>query len=252
MNFVTIFKHYLENVFQGRRAEAREVIFGALDRGNDAAKLIKNVVWPAMDQIDKLYRGHHISLVVEHMATRINRTIADQLQGFLAREPKSGKRMIVTCGHGESEELGAQMIADLFGAQGWSVWFVGSGVPDDELLTLVGQVRPDILCIYGANPAGVPNIRKLIGLIREIGVCPEMQVLVAGGVFNRAEGLHEEVKADLFAENVVEALAVVEENPTRVAKPDVLEPGRRHKRKNRKPIAPAATLNKLKEELAAV
>ena len=231
MTIADLFSQYLEHLFAGKRCEARELILAAHDRGVSACKLLKLVIWPAMEQVDKLYRADQLSRINEHMATRINRTIADQLQGLLAREPKTGRRMVVTCGDGEGEELGAQITADLFEAAGWSVWFLGSGVPNDEILTLVGKIRPDILCVYGTQPAGVPNVKRLIGLIREIGVCNNMQILVTGGVFNRAAGLDEEVKADLFACTVAEALKVVEDHPTRVAKPDVLEPGRRRKRR---------------------
>jgi methanogenic corrinoid protein MtbC1 len=165
------------------------------------------------------------------MATRINRTIADQLQGMLARKPKSGKRMIVVCGKGEIDELGAQITADLFEAEGWGVWFVGSGIANDEVLELVGAIQPDILTVYGVQPADVPAVRKLIELIRDIEPCDNMQVLVAGGVFNRADGLADEIRADLFASNGGEALKIVADHPIRVERPDVPEPGRRRKRK---------------------
>jgi methanogenic corrinoid protein MtbC1 len=231
MTIAELFTQYLEHLFAGKRCEARELVFAAQDRGISADKLLKGVIWPAMDQVEKLYRQNHISRIVEHMATRINRTLADQLQGMLARKPKSGRRMVVTCGDGEIEELGAQMTADLFEAGGWSVWFLGSGVPNDEILHFVGKVRPDVLCIYGAQPAGVPNIRKLIALVREVNACQDMQVLVTGGVFNRADGLSDEVKADLFAPGVTDALHAVEDHPVRVPKPDMPEPGRRRKRR---------------------
>jgi len=233
MKIADAFKEYLAHLFAGRRAEARDVVMTMQDRGTPACKLLKQIIWPAMDQIEQLYRGDHINRIVEHMATRINRTVADQLQHFLARKPQSGRRMIVACGDGETEELGAQIMADLFESQGWRVWFVGCGVPHDEILQFVGKVRPDILCLYGTKPEGVPGVRKLIELIRGVGVCEDMQVLVAGGVFNRAEGLAEEVKADLFATDVTEILKTVEEHPVRVAKPDVPEPGRRRKRKRK-------------------
>lgn len=233
MTTAELFTEYLEHLFAGKRCEARELLNNAQDRGIDSSKLLKSIVWPAMDQVEKLYRAHHISNLVEHMATRINRMIADQLQGLLRRKPKSGKRIVVLCGDGEIEELGAQMTADLFEAEGWSVWFLGAGVPTDEVLQFVGKCRPDILCIYGAKPASVPGIRGVIEMIREVGVCEKMQILVTGGVFNRAEGLADEVKADLFAPTASEAIAQCEENPTRVAKVDVPEPGRRRKRKRK-------------------
>lgn len=233
MTAAEIFTQYLEHLFAGKRCEARELILAAQDRGVPACKLLKCVIWPAMEQVEKLYRQNHISRIVEHMAVRINRTLADQLQALMARKPKSGRRIVVTCGDGEIEELGAQITADLFEADGWSVWYLGSGVPNDEILQFIGKIRPDILCIYGAQPAGVPNIRKLIALVREVGACQEMQILVAGGVFNRAEGLSEEVKADLFAPNAADALRTVSDHPTRVPKPDIPEPGRRRKRKHK-------------------
>ena len=231
MTTADLFTQYLEHLFAGKRCEARQMMLAAQDRGNPACKLLKNIIWPAMEQIDKLYRDNHISRATEHMATRINRMVADQLQGYLAREPKTGQRMIVTCGDGEIEELGAQITADLFEAQGWSVWFLGSGVPNDEVLALVGKLRPDVLCIYGTQPCGVPNIKRLIELIREIGVCADMQVLVTGGVFNRADGLSDEIKADLFAPTVSDALQVVADHPTRIPRPDIPQPGRRRKRR---------------------
>ena len=245
-----LFKQYLEHLFLGKRCQARELMFAAHDRGVQASKLLKLIIWPAMDQIDKLYRSHHISRITEHMATRINRMLADQLHACLARAPKSGQRMVVTCGEGEGEELGAQIMADLFEAAGWSVWFLGSGVPNDEILEFVGKIRPDILCVYGTQPGGVPEMRRLVDLIRNVGVCEEMQVLVSGGVFNRAEGLADEIRADLFAPTVSDALKVVAEHPVRVPKPDVPEPGRRRKRK-KKPETVTATA-KMRKAKAAV
>ena len=231
MTIAELFMQYLEHLFAGKRCEARELLMGAQDRGIPASRLLQMVIWPAMEQVEKLYRANQISRIVEHMATRINRMLADQLQTLLARRPKTGRRMVVTCGDGEIEELGAQITADLFEADGWSIWFLGSGVPNDEILQYVGKIKPDILCIYGTQPVGVPNVRKLISLVREVGSVPDMQILVTGGVFNRAEGLAEEIKADLFAPKVADAMRAVEEHPVRVAKPDMPEPGRRRKRK---------------------
>ncbi|MBT3202083.1 MAG: hypothetical protein HN350_19445 [Phycisphaerales bacterium] len=231
MTIADLFKQYLEHLFSGKRCEARELIFAAQDRGVSASKLLKTVVWPAMEQTDRLYRDNHLSPIVEHMATRINRMIADQLQGMLARKPKNGKRMIVVCGKGQVDELGAQMTSDLFEAEGWGVWFVGSGIANDEILQLVGAVQPDILTVYGVQPVDVPAVRKLIELVRDVDPCPSMQILATGGVFNRAEGLAEEIHADLFADNAGEAIKVVADHPVRVERADVPEPGRRRKRK---------------------
>jgi methanogenic corrinoid protein MtbC1 len=238
-----LFKQYLEHLFHGKRCESRELILAAADRGIPSSKLLQNVIWPAMEQVDKLYRQNLIPRITEHIAIRINRMVANLLLGSIAREPKTGKRMVVLCGSGDIEELGAQIVSDLFEAKGWSVWFLGSGVPNDEVVQFLGRIRPDVLSVYGMHPAGVPSVRHLIEMVREIGIFQDMQVMVAGGIFNRAEGLADEIKADLYAANAGEALTVVEDHPVRIPKPDMPEPGRRRKR-NRHGHAP--TLRKMK------
>ncbi len=248
MTLADLFKQYLEHLFRGRRSEARRLLLDAQDRGMHASKLLTGIIWPAMEQVSDLYRYNHISRIVEHMATRINRLVADQLQGLLATQPKTGQRMVVVCGEGESEELSAQITADLFEADGWAVWFLGSGVPNDETVQFLAHVTPDILCVFGTAPQEAPAVRKLIDLIREVGICEDMQVLVGGGVFNRAEGLAEEIHADIFARNALEALELVGGHPERVAAVDIPEPGRRRKRKSAASQAAAADLRRAIDE----
>jgi MerR family transcriptional regulator, light-induced transcriptional regulator len=231
MTLADLFKDYIESLFRGERGQARSLIMDAHDRGTEAGKLLTGVVWSAMEQIDGLYRGNQISRVVAQMSTRINRQVADQLQALLPTSQKTGKRMVIVSGAGEMSELGSQITSDVFESHGWKVWFLGSELPNDEILQFVGQTEPDVLCFYGATPTEAPIVRKLIDTIRQIGVCPDMQVLLSGGVFNRAEGLAEEIHADLFAANPTAAVAAIEANPEKKEVVDAPQPGRRRKTK---------------------
>lgn len=191
---------YMQPLLAGRRAECFELIAEAAARGAPAEELICDVLWPANAQIERLYRDDRINAAIEHMAYRINRTVVDQLQTRLQTGPRRGQRVLVACADGAHEELGAQITADLLQADGWEVFFLGGGVPHDEVLAMVGQLRPEVLLIFGAEPDAVPNTRAMIERIREIGVCPTMNVVVSGGIFNRADGLWREVGADAYCE----------------------------------------------------
>jgi methanogenic corrinoid protein MtbC1 len=198
--------HYLQPLLAGRRAECFALLTEALHSGTPAETLLADVLWPALAQVERLHRDDRINTAVEHLASRINRTLADQLQAHLPRRPANGQRVLVTCADGPHEELGAQMVADLFQADGWEVFSLGGGVPDDEVLALVGQLRPQVLLIFGAVPEAVPATRALVERIREIGTCPTMNIVVIGGIFNRAEGLWREVGADASCEHLREVL----------------------------------------------
>jgi methanogenic corrinoid protein MtbC1 len=98
------------------------------------------------------------------------------------------------------------MMADLFESDGWEVLFIGGGLNNQDILGYINENSPNLLVIYGAEPKQAPNIRELIDTIRGVNAWPDMRIMLSGGVFNRAEGLWEEIGADMFAENAAQAL----------------------------------------------
>jgi methanogenic corrinoid protein MtbC1 len=231
---------YLQPLLAGRRSECFNLIHDAVEHGWTAERLIREVVWPAMAQVDRLYRDDRINAAIESMACRINRTAADQLQAYLPKRPPNGKYVLVACVADFTEELGAQMVADLFQSNGWQVHFVGGGVPHDELLGLVGELCPHALVVFGAGPQAVPAVRGLIDLIRDIGVCPTMNIVLSGGVFNRVEGLWREVGADGFADSADDVVALADGLPPR--EPNAPRLGIVKKRRRRRRAAPKLQL----------
>jgi methanogenic corrinoid protein MtbC1 len=232
-------KSYLEPLLNGNRTACRQFIDAAIAGGVPAYDLLTKLVWPTMERIQSLYRDDQISITSLNMATRLNRSLADQLTAKLTRGEPNGKKALVFCGNAEPEELGGQLCADLFEVDGWTVRFAGGGVPDDEVLKLIGDERPDLLVMFGTLPSGVPAVRKLIDYLREVNSCPNMQLMCCGGIYKRAEGLAEEIGADLYAPDAAEAVSIANNNPTRKATVDQQTVGRT--RRVRKAEASKAT-----------
>lgn len=202
-----ILERYLDALLKGDRTGCRTVIGEALQSGLPANTVYVDIVWPIMVEIENLMRKGRISSSQEHLAVRINRTIVDQLQNKLPRKLSRNKRIAVCCAATEVQELGAQIMADLFESDGWEVRFMGGGLTNDDILEFVQGYSPNVLLIYGTSPKQAPEIRQLIDRIREVNAQPDMRIMVSGGLFNRAEGLWQEIGADLFAANAPEALA---------------------------------------------
>jgi len=221
-----IARDYLEPLLKGERTAAREAIASAMQRGINAYELLTQLIWPTMETIQEMYRDDRISVSHLNLATRLNRSIADQLCGRLEQAPSNGRKVLIFCGNDEPEELGGQICADLFEADGFSVRFAGGGVPEDEVLTLIGETRPDLLVMFGTLPAGVPAVRKLIDYLREVNSCPSMQVMCCGGIYKRAEGLAEEIGADLYAPDAASAVKTANAHPSRRATVDQQTVGR--------------------------
>ena len=144
----------------------------------------------------------------------------------MPRAGANGRKALIVCGNAEPEELGGQICADLFEADGWTVRFAGGGVPEDEVLKFIGDFRPNLLVMFGTLPSGMPAVRKLIDYLREVNSCPDMQVMCCGGIYKRAEGLAEEIGADLYAPDAASAVTAANHHPTRRATVDQQTVGR--------------------------
>src|SRR4051794_4439387 len=204
-------QQYLEPLLTGDRDACRGVIDQALARGGGEYDLPTKLIWPTMELVQTLYREDRITQSTLNLATRLNRTLTDQLAAKLPRAASNGRKVMIFCGDNEPEELGGQLCADLFESNGWTVRFGGGGVPNDEVLKLIGDQRPDLLVMYGTLPSAVPAVRKLIDYLREGNSCPDMQGMCCGGIYKRAEGLSEEIGADLFAPDAASAVGVAKD-----------------------------------------
>jgi methanogenic corrinoid protein MtbC1 len=201
-----IVERYLDALLKGDRKNSRIVIEETLQSGTPTNLVYMEVIWPTMVEIERLLRTERIVPAQEHLATRINRTIVDQLQNKLPRRQARNKKIVVCCALEELQELGGQIITDLFESDGWEVRFLGGGLTNDDILTFAHEYAPDILLIYGTSPRQAPSVRQLIDRIKEVNAHPNMQIMVSGGLFNRAEGLWQEIGADAFAATAEQAL----------------------------------------------
>src|SRR3954469_16682962 len=111
----TFAQSYLNTLLAGDRTAARKVIDTAIsDNGFAARELLKELVWPTMELLQMLYRDDRISVGSLNLATRLNRSLSDQLCGQLEKSASNGKKALIFCGDDEPEELGGTICAELF------------------------------------------------------------------------------------------------------------------------------------------
>ncbi len=214
-----VIAQYLKSLLTGDRNECRTVIEEVLRTGIPAHQVYMDIIWPIMTEIDKLYREDQIDSAQEAFASRINRTIVNQLQNKLPRRANKEKRVVIVTAKSDKAELGGQMMNDLFESDGWETRFLGGTAGNDDIMTFIHGYAPDILLLYGYNGDDAPAVRTLIDTIRGVNAFPEMRIMLSGGVFSRAEGLWEEVGADLYAETAADAVMVAQAPPEKLPTP---------------------------------
>jgi methanogenic corrinoid protein MtbC1 len=186
----------LEALVNGDRPAARAIVSDCLRSGLSPADVLSDLFWPAHEHIERLHRSDQMTIVAYHLSTRLLRMLVDQVGGRLSMTPRRGQTIFAACGPSQNEELAAQMACDLLEAAGFDVTFAGGGIPGDEILEQVQGRQPDYLVLFASAASDLPEIRRVIDTIREIGACRRTKVIVGAGVFNRADGLAQEIGAD--------------------------------------------------------
>ncbi len=198
-NFERFTEQLFSNLISGDRRAAREVMEQVYATGTPAETVAKELFWPVLESVTALYRQDRMSVLSHQYATRILRMLVDQAQARYTNRAPRNRRIAMFCGQNEAEELAGQLVADLLEADGYEITFAGGGVATDEIRGELGEREPDALLLFASSAKDAPFVRELIDQIREHGAFPEMQIIVGGGIFNRAPGLAEEIGADVSA-----------------------------------------------------
>ena len=127
VNFEAIIEILLPSLLQGDRATVRSLVARTLGSGVRAEDFVEQVAWPMHESLHKLHRHDQIERLSFNYATRLLRTVVDQVQLSYHRAERNGKSVALFCGQGENEDLGGQMAADLLDAAGYDVLFAGGG-----------------------------------------------------------------------------------------------------------------------------
>ncbi len=212
MNREGLIERFFELLIAGDRAGSRDFIRTLISAGTTVESLITDLFWPTHELLERLYKADQLSCLSHHLSTRLLRVLIDQTAVGLRRQPSQDRTILAFCGTSEGEELGAQMATDLIEAAGFTISFAGGGVPNDEILARVQEHKPNVLLMFCSAAADLPSIRQLVDTLHEIGACPHLQIAVGGGVFNRAEGLAEEIGADVWAKSPLEMVEVLIEH----------------------------------------
>lgn len=204
MSTEILVERFFESLVNGDRPAARALIEEAWDNNATPQSVISDMMWPTHEMIERLYKSDQLSVLGYHYSTRLLRVLIDQVAARLTQRERNGKTALIFCGQSQGEELGAQMAVDLLESNGFTCRFAGGGVPADEILAQVNETRPNFLVMFASAASDLPEIRHVLDTLKSINATPNTHIAVGGGVFNRAEGLAEEIGINLVARDPLE------------------------------------------------
>ncbi len=200
---------FLDAQLRGARREAISLLVNdGLGAGHDALSLQQGVIAAAQREIGRLWQENRINVAQEHQATAIAHVALAHLYQVATPAPSNGHRVVVACVPGEQHEFPARLLADALDLAGFDVVFLGADVPLRDLLALIRQAMPALLCLSVTLNFNVPSLRQTVVAVRE--AFPSLKLAVGGHACSWEKSLCGSVGAEVTGEDAVEVVRKVE------------------------------------------
>ena len=175
------YQAYLEALIRGDRHRCRAMVEEMLLEKIDIKELYVGIFQRSLYRVGELWESNQLSIAREHMATAITESLLPLAYQAIFSAPHSGHRAVVACAANEYHQLGGKMVADILELNGWDGYFLGANAPVNDLLDLVDEKKPDMLCFSLSVYTGMPALITLLSRVRN--EFADLPIIVGGQAF---------------------------------------------------------------------
>ena len=180
-----VYDQYFNALLKGDRVRCTQMVQTLLDQGIDIQVLYRQLFEKSLYQIGEMWEQNLISVAREHLVTAITESLLNLVYPFLFSQRKLERKVIISCAANEHHQIGGKMVADIFEMNGWDSYFLGANTPTDQMISFIGEIKPDLVGLSLSIYFNVPSLQQGIEAItREY---PELDIIVGGQAFRWGE-----------------------------------------------------------------
>lgn len=202
-----LYHSYLKSLLAGNKDECLQMVTTLLENKITIRDLYVQLFQKSLYKVGELWEMNEISVAREHLITVITESLLSATYPYLFTGEQTAKKAIISCTANEYHQLGGKMVADIFELHGWDAYFLGANTPPGELLSLIDEIKPDLIGLSVAIYFNIPFLKTTLETIR--AHYHNLDILVGGHAF--VYGGTEVVKK-ISGTNYLESLQNLEEN----------------------------------------
>lgn len=197
-------KDYVRAVLDGDSHTASRTIDSALRLGLSVQRIYADVFTPTLIELGTLWHGGKISIAQEHLASQITIDQMARLRSMVIPQASLNLHCVVATVHGDAHAIGSQMIADYLLWDGWSVDYLGSHTPAEDLVRFCENRNCDLLCLSVTLPEHLAEIKIVADKLAKLSKPPKL--LVGGAAIKQERATLKRMGADAAASDGDSAL----------------------------------------------
>lgn len=199
-------KSYLQNLLNGDRNQAALLIDELVEKQVSIADIYEHIFQATQYEVGALWQRNEITVAHEHYCTAATQLIMSRLYPKIFSGERNGLKMIACSVANELHEIGIRMVSDFFEMDGWDTYYLGSNIPEAELIKSIRENDANLLAISVTLPIHISRVESIIRNIRNSPDLKNLKIMTGGYPFRVIPGLTEKVGADATAINARQAI----------------------------------------------
>lgn len=208
-----VLEDYYDAVFDTNRDLALDVVQKALDSGVLPEEIVFEVVVPAIERmLVDLTDSHKATLAQHFICSKVSAEVTDAMVPRFRRRHTGRGTVILGTARGDFHGLGKKIVGGCLKANMFTVEDLGINVTPEKFVEAAVRLNADIIgvsamMVHSAKgEEGAAGVRRLL---EKNQLHDKIKLVVGGAPYRFDPHLYEEVGADGWAENAIEAVEMI-------------------------------------------
>jgi len=195
----------VEAVIKGDENIVESEVNKALNEGNEARDILTIGLIGGMSVVGKRFKAGDMFLPEVLMCASAMHKGLNIVKPLLAESDREAMgRIVIGTVAGDIHDIGKKIVGFLLEGGGFEVIDLGVDVPDESFVQAVEEHNPDILGMSALLTTTMPNMGKVIELLKEKRLRGKLKIIVGGASVN--EQFAQSIGADGYAPEASSAL----------------------------------------------
>lgn len=196
-----------DSVVSGDATTARCITEGALADRMEPLTLVNQFLSPAMDEVGRRFEGGDYFVPELLLSARAMKSAMEVIRPLLAaRRAEPMGRVVIGTVKGDLHDIGKNLVAAMLEGGGFEVIDLGFNVSPEKFMAAVWEKNANIVAMSALLTTTMTSMRTTIEAFTAAGMRDRVKMLVGGAPLTQQYA--DEIKADGFGANAIEAVAL--------------------------------------------
>ncbi len=193
-------------LIDGEDEELKEAVQQALDEGIGPLSILNDALIKGIAAVGDEYQKGNFFLPDLILGAKAMEAGIAVIKPLLTgdQEAKSGSKLLIGTVEGDLHDIGKNIVATMFRANGFEVQDLGVDVKNELFVEKIKEYKPDLVGLSALLTTTVVKQKDLIETLVEEGLRDDVKIMVGGAPISKEWA--EQIGADAYASDAAEAV----------------------------------------------